>query len=556
MTVNELRNTNTIAIMGDGYADNCDNGSPAGNVITYSCDPLRLANMQMGSPLRILANTGVAGATTTQILSQLNTVIPLKPAIVLLYAGINDVVNGINAGAVGTDGTTIDNLDRMIRALLNNGSKVIVCRQMPRTGLTDAQAKQVADMNDYIASSIYRYRDVFLFDMFRYGLDTSSAVNTYTGVPLASRYLSGGVNPNTETALLASKQLMKILDAARVKPSITGLSFGSDGSRWVGATAGNNPPVVVGGSINGFDGDESIISPNPYLTGSRTDMGTNANGFNHTYPADYNVESINSSGVATATGMTCVPYVHTRRNAGRYIPMFAEGNQGWVVQTTMKTSPTASPTDYARIRCNTLQMALGSNPLSVTNWQPTMTITYPAAHGLTTGDTVTLTGATAFAGLTTGNLNRTHTIISNTTTTVTVTLPANANATTTGGGTAITVGIADGRLAPNSGPYTIETELAIRVHSGSLAHLQFRLARLFALNSTQMSMLTPLETTDYWNLTGTFHEEGVFDAIIRSDPFFMPNDGIIEQRQLQLLVGLQPNSQASAWLGAMILKRQ
>lgn len=82
--------------------------------------------------------------------------------------------------------------------------------------------------------------------------------------------------------------------------------------------------------------------------------------------------------------------------------------------------------------------SLGSNPIATVNGSNILTISYVNAYIFNPGDKVTISGATAFNGLTTGNLNmqfEIHTVP--TSTSITVIAPANANATGSGGGASV-----------------------------------------------------------------------------------------------------------------------
>ena len=81
---------------------------------------------------------------------------------------------------------------------------------------------------------------------------------------------------------------------------------------------------------------------------------------------------------------------------------------------------------------------LGSSPLASTNLSSTVVVTH-TAHGYTTGTSVAISGATAFNGLTTGNLNITATITVLTADTYSYTAGAAATGTGSGGGSAVVV---------------------------------------------------------------------------------------------------------------------
>jgi len=102
------------------------------------------------------------------------------------------------------------------------------------------------------------------------------------------------------------------------------------------------------------------------------------------------------------------------------------------VATTANTTYTDSPT-------NTVLLApvylLNPNPFSVTNASPTVTVTQ-AGHGLSTGDTITIAGASAVGGITPSGAYQVTVLTANT---YTVTHGSNATSTTTGGGSGVTV---------------------------------------------------------------------------------------------------------------------
>jgi len=121
------------------------------------------------------------------------------------------------------------------------------------------------------------------------------------------------------------------------------------------------------------------------------------------------------------------------------------------VATTANTTYTDSPT-------NTVLLAplylLNPNPLSVVISTPTVTVTQ-AAHGLATGDTITLAGATAVGGITPSGAYQVTVLTSST---YTITHGSNATSTATGGGSAVTV--QDSRTSRNGARINRLTALA------------------------------------------------------------------------------------------------
>jgi hypothetical protein len=121
------------------------------------------------------------------------------------------------------------------------------------------------------------------------------------------------------------------------------------------------------------------------------------------------------------------------------------------VATTANTTYTDSPT-------NTVLLApvylLNPNPFSVTNASPTVTVTQ-AAHGLATGDTITIAGASAVGGITPSGAYQVTVLTSST---YTITHGSNATSTTTGGGSGVTA--QDSRTSRNGARITRLTALA------------------------------------------------------------------------------------------------
>ncbi|MCA3734361.1 MAG: hypothetical protein INE97_03320 [Phenylobacterium sp.] len=128
------------------------------------------------------------------------------------------------------------------------------------------------------------------------------------------------------------------------------------------------------------------------------------------------------------------------------------------VATTANTTYTDSPT-------NTVLLAplylLNPNPFSVTNGSPVVTVTQ-AAHGLATGDTITIAGAAAVGGITPSGAYQVTVLTSST---YTITHGSNATSTTTGGGSGVTV--QDSRTSRNGVRISRLTALARATSTGT-----------------------------------------------------------------------------------------
>jgi lysophospholipase L1-like esterase len=69
---------------------------------------------------REVINAGVSGDTTGQALARLDAVIELRPRIVLLTLGGNDLKNGVDRG------TAFENLEMIVRGLQDTGALVVI----------------------------------------------------------------------------------------------------------------------------------------------------------------------------------------------------------------------------------------------------------------------------------------------------------------------------------------------------------------------------------------------------------------------------------------------
>ena len=120
---------------------------------------------------------------------------------------------------------------------------------------------------------------------------------------------------------------------------------------------------------------------------------------------------------------------------------------------------TAANTNYTDSPTNTVLLApvylLNPNPFSVTNGSPTVTVAQ-AAHGLATGDTITIAGAAAVGGITPSGAYQVTVL---TTSTFTITHGSNATSTVAaGGGSNVTV--QDSRTSRNGARITRLTALS------------------------------------------------------------------------------------------------
>jgi lysophospholipase L1-like esterase len=153
-------------------------------------------------------NRGISGQTTPQMLIRFRAdVIALKPSVVLIMAGTNDIAG--NTGPSTLEMIT-DNIFSMAELAKANNIKVILCSVLPafdfpwKKGLLPAE--KIADLN----TMIKKYADankILYLDYY------SAMVNKQKG--LKSAYSEDGVHPNKAgyevMNPLAEKAIAKIL---------------------------------------------------------------------------------------------------------------------------------------------------------------------------------------------------------------------------------------------------------------------------------------------------------------------------------------------------------
>lgn len=157
-------------------------------------------------------NRGISGQTTPQMLLRFRAdVIKLRPKVVLILAGTNDIAG--NTGP-STLGMIEDNIISMTQLAKANGIKVILCSVLPafdypwKPGLEPAEkiVKLNKMIKEYAAKSGSLYLDYY-----------SSLVDERKG--LKAEYSKDGVHPNAEgysvMEPLAEKAIAKVLKSAK-----------------------------------------------------------------------------------------------------------------------------------------------------------------------------------------------------------------------------------------------------------------------------------------------------------------------------------------------------
>lgn len=134
-------------------------------------------------------NRGISGQTSPQMLIRFRTdVIALKPDIVLIMAGINDIAG--NTGP-STPEMTANNIFSMAELSMANRIKVILCSVLPANDFPWRQGIKPAEKIIILNKMIKKYADangILFLDYY------SAMVNNQKGMNAA--YSDDGVHPN------------------------------------------------------------------------------------------------------------------------------------------------------------------------------------------------------------------------------------------------------------------------------------------------------------------------------------------------------------------------
>jgi lysophospholipase L1-like esterase len=134
-------------------------------------------------------NRGISGQTTPQMLIRFRSdVIALKPSLVILMAGINDIAG--NTGP-STPEMIADNIYSMAELAIANNIKLILCSVLPAYDFNWSPGKQPAEKVVSLNKMIQKYADangILYLDYY------SAMVNEQKG--LQSAYSEDGIHPN------------------------------------------------------------------------------------------------------------------------------------------------------------------------------------------------------------------------------------------------------------------------------------------------------------------------------------------------------------------------
>jgi lysophospholipase L1-like esterase len=147
-----------------------------------------LANAQASSRLLPVLNASTGSDTTTLMLARISAVTAIRPRVVVLHGGINDVANTVAAATIQA------NITAIIAACQAVGAKVIVCTIPPSTSMDAGELVTLAAVNTWIKA---------ITTSGVYIADTGNALTTGDGVTRDAAKYVDGAHPN-----LAGRQAM------------------------------------------------------------------------------------------------------------------------------------------------------------------------------------------------------------------------------------------------------------------------------------------------------------------------------------------------------------
>lgn len=192
----------------------------------------------------ILANAGVGGNTTAQMLARITSdVLSLAPGYVLFLGGVNDIQGGVASS------TTIANLTAIFDAIRGARSTLIVGTVLPSQFIdTTAEKQALSVINRFIVNYARANNDVILVDWHTH------MVNPSTGDPLANS-TADGTHPAALGASILGRALAAVLDP--IVPHVDSIAY-SNVEPYNGhpnaMMVGNNGSGLPTGSIPLTDG--------------------------------------------------------------------------------------------------------------------------------------------------------------------------------------------------------------------------------------------------------------------------------------------------------------
>lgn len=231
------------------------------------------ANYFLGHPFRFIANAGVPGNTTTQMLARLAAVLALPSDIIAVQGGANDYTDGVTAGRTGAQqaAITIANLTSIYDGILAAGKILMVVTTHSRSTMNTADGKAFLSlMNRFILDYARAHPGVLYADTCSAITDPATGI-PYNPVTTGVFHTSDGTHPNAFGAMTQGRRIANALAPI--------------------ATATN--PFSPGGNTDPYN-----FSRNASMTGT---SGTIANGVTGTAATQTTINTSSGTAVAAAS---------------------------------------------------------------------------------------------------------------------------------------------------------------------------------------------------------------------------------------------------------------
>lgn len=197
---------NSIVWFGDSITFN--GGRNAATPMAYQANGFWCwAQFLLGHQFSFLANLGVSGQQTDQMVPRVNDVVSLRPGFVHILAGTNDVNKGIDISH------TIANLDYMLGVFEGAGIRVILGTIPPQNTTTATGAMQLRRLNQWIRNQGRARRNIIVVDYNAALTSPSSGGYAGSGFLLLT---NDGTHPNPLGAYIMGTALANAVRAAGI----------------------------------------------------------------------------------------------------------------------------------------------------------------------------------------------------------------------------------------------------------------------------------------------------------------------------------------------------
>ena len=159
---------NTIVLIGDsitlrnGYGSEKITDISSSNWLYDGEGWFSWGNVMLRHRLNMLANLGIGGETSAQILARISSVVAYNPNYCHILVGANDIGSGIDSSI------TIANIKAMAEYFLNNDIVPIIGTIPPRNTLTTQQKANTFTINNWIKNYAYNQNGVICVDYYAY----------------------------------------------------------------------------------------------------------------------------------------------------------------------------------------------------------------------------------------------------------------------------------------------------------------------------------------------------------------------------------------------------